>query len=203
MVISECKKLSIGLMRNWLKISFSLSSSRSSFFDSVDKSSMGLRSGLFDGRFSVFIPFCCKRNVWIRFASLPNKASSHRRGSFLTRGISDSSSVKDRQNMVDGIERFVQVAPIFVVRRLTRVVLHCIDEPCTNSRQANARNAYLRKFCLVCFTPYGWAMTKRQYGIRPIKLRSINVVKTRIHHTTKNHWASLSHCCALICPHKW
>lgn len=128
MVISECKKLSIRLMRNWLKISFSLSSSWSSFFDSVDKSSMGLRSGLFDDRFSVFIPFCCKRNVWIRFTSLPNKASSHRWGSFLTRGISDSLSVKDRQNTVDGIERFVQVAPIFLVWRLTRVVLHCIDE---------------------------------------------------------------------------
>lgn len=61
-----------------------------------------------------------KRNVPIRFCNLPKKASSHCWSIFLTSEISDDLSVQDQESMVDGVERAIQIAPIFVLWRWTR-----------------------------------------------------------------------------------
>lgn len=109
------------------------------------------------------------------FCSLPKKTGSYYRGSFLTRGISDSLGMLDRQDMVNGVEHAIQVAAIFVVWRLTRVVLHYnLGESCLKLYQANKKQVCTTKN--VCFTFYSWLLTNQQYQVRPIKFRLIAIV---------------------------
>lgn len=79
--------------------------------------------------------FWRRRNVPTRPFNFSNKTSSYGRGNFVTSGISDNLSVQDGQKMANE----VQHPFFFVLRRSTRLVLHCLGEPYSNSRQSNEK----------------------------------------------------------------
>lgn len=50
--------------------------------------------------------------------------------------------------MADGVQLAVQVAPTFIVLRLTRVALRCVSEPRLNLCQVNEKQVFPKMFVL-------------------------------------------------------
>lgn len=56
--------------------------------------------------------------------------------------ISDSLSVRDRENVVVGMEHSIQVVGILVARRSTRLVLRGLGETCSKLYQTNKKQIF-------------------------------------------------------------
>lgn len=57
-------------------------------------------------------------------------------------------SVQDEENATDGVEYLTQATPIFVLCRLTHVVLRCLNKLRFNLNQANEKRVSRKMFAL-------------------------------------------------------
>lgn len=61
-------------------------------------------------------------------------------------------SVQDGENATDGVKYLTQATPIFVLRRLTHVVLRCLNKLRFNLPQANEKQVSRKMFALYSAT---------------------------------------------------